>query len=98
MAIALDIIFSIRALGKSQICSSQKQTSFDMRNTHFTVPVLCVLGPEPELLEEPGFSDRVRARFGLEVDKNSGLIWARDVLFVLGAQKYQNSLATLLNF
>ena len=36
---------------------------------------------------------------GLKLTKVSGLILAREVLFVLGAQKYnQNKLATLLNF
>ena len=36
---------------------------------------------------------------GLKLTKISGLIRAQDVLFVLGAQKYnQNNLATLLNF
>ena len=40
-----------------------------------------------------------RVGFGPKVDKNSRLIRAWDVLFVLGAQKYnQNNLATLLNF
>ena len=41
-----------------------------------------------------------RVGFGIQVYKNFGLnIWARDVLFVLDAQKYnQNNLATLLNF
>ena len=37
--------------------------------------------------------------FGPKVDEISGLIRARDVLFVSGAQKYnQSNLATLLNF
>ena len=36
---------------------------------------------------------------GLKLTKISGLIRAWDVLFVLGAQKYnKNNLATLLNF
>ena len=36
---------------------------------------------------------------GLKLTKISGLIRAKDVLLVLGAQKYnQNKLATLLNF
>ena len=40
-----------------------------------------------------------RVGFGLKVDKILGIIRARDGLFVLGAQKYnQNNLATLLNF
>ena len=39
-----------------------------------------------------------RIGFGPKVDKILGLIWASDVLFVLGAQKYnQKNLATLLN-
>ena len=42
---------------------------------------------------------RVEFGFGPKVDKISGLIRARDELFVLDAQKYnQNNLATLLNF
>ena len=52
-----------------------------------------------ELQVGPGFSGRVRAKFGPKVDKTLGLIRARDVLFVLRAQNYnQNNLATLLNF
>ena len=40
-----------------------------------------------------------RAGFGPKINKISGLIWARDVLFVLDAQKdIQTNLATLLNF
>ena len=41
-----------------------------------------------------------RAGYGPKIDKKiSGLIRAWDILFVLGAQKYdQNNLATLLNF
>ena len=36
---------------------------------------------------------------GLKLTKISGLIWAWDILFVLGAQKgNQTNLATLLNF
>ena len=36
---------------------------------------------------------------GLKLTKTSGLFRAWDMLFVLGAQKYnQNNLATLLNF
>ena len=42
---------------------------------------------------------RVGFGFGPKVNKISGLFRARDVLFVLNAQKYnQNNLATLLNF
>ena len=49
---------------------------------------------DQELQVGPAF----RVRFGPKVDKISGLIRAWDVLFVLGAQKYnQNNLATLLN-
>ena len=41
----------------------------------------------------------LRVGFGPKIDKISGLIRAWDVVFVLGAQKYnQNNLATLLNF
>ena len=41
---------------------------------------------------------QVRAAFGPKVDKILGLIRALDMLFVLGAQKYnQNNLAKLLN-
>ena len=46
-----------------------------------------------------GQSFRVGFGFGPEVDKILGLIRASDVLFVLGAQKYnQNNLVALLNF
>ena len=40
---------------------------------------------------------QIRAGFGSKIDKTSGIIRAWDVLFVLGAQNYnQNNLATLL--
>ena len=40
-----------------------------------------------------------RPHSGLKLTKILGLIRSRDVLFVLGAKKYnQNDLATLLNF
>ena len=46
-----------------------------------------------------GVSGRVWAGFGPKLDKISSLFRARNVLFVVGAQNYnQNNLATLLNF